>query len=131
LSSGNAIPFVQEKIFKKPIEKNWCYYFELADLARQNEDWKKIAALGDQSIPYFSAGDATEYILFIEAYAHNNQWEKVIPLIDLIHQKDQKLDAPLCPILQRLFTENLPDNSSMRNNAAVAINKIGCNAYTQ
>jgi len=131
LSSGNAIPFVQEKIFKKPIEKNWCYYFELADLARQNEDWEKIAALGDQSIPYFSAGDASEYILFIEAYAHNNQWEKVIPLIDLIHQKDQKLDAPLCPILQRLFTENLPDNSSMRNNAAVAINKIGCNAYTQ
>ncbi len=131
LSSGNTLRFVQEKIFKQPIEENWCYYFELADLARQNEKWEEITALGDQAIPYFSAGDASEYIPFIEAYARLDQWEKVIPLIDLIHQKDQKLDGPLCPILQRLFSEYLPIDPSNRNNVATAINKIGCNAYTQ
>lgn len=131
LPSGNSIPYVQSEIFGQPIEKNWCYFFESADLARQDENWEKIASLGDESIPYFTAGEASEYIPFIEAYAKIDRWEDAIPLIEKVHQMNQNLDAPLCPILQELFTENLPEESSVMEDAASAMNQIGCNAYSK
>jgi hypothetical protein len=56
-------------------ENTWCYYFQKADLARQEGDWEQVAELGDTA---FSLDDspnhATERLPFIEAYAHVGRW---------------------------------------------------------
>lgn len=61
--------------------KNWCWYFEKADLARQQKDWAAAAALGDAA---FALGDypndALERFPFIEAYAHTGNWERALEL---------------------------------------------------
>ncbi len=53
----------------------WCYYFEKADLARANEDWKQVADLGDQAL---AGGDYPnepgERIVFVEGFAHTGRW---------------------------------------------------------
>ena len=59
----------------------WCYYFEKADLARQQGDWQQVAALADQA---FGLGDypndPTERLPFIEGYAHVERWEQAMEL---------------------------------------------------
>jgi hypothetical protein len=72
-------------------ERNWCYYFEKADLARQEQDWQAAARLGDQA---FALGDypndPVERFPFIEAYAHTANWKRALELT-----RDTQQIAPL------------------------------------
>ena len=128
LSSGNAIPFVQEKIFKKPIEKNWCYYFEKADLARQSSDWTKIAAIGDEALKKYSSSEPSEYIPFVEAYAYMDRWEDAVALAQRIHNEDKNLDQALCSVLHDLIFYATPDIGEL-DSIQQKINSVGCSAY--
>ncbi len=59
-----AIPFRAEPAH------GWCYFFEKAALARQVGDWEQAARLGDEALALgLSAGDAIEWIPFLQAYA--------------------------------------------------------------
>lgn len=51
--------------------RHWCYYFQRADLARQQEDWQEVVRLGDQlRHEGWQPQDATEWQLFIDGYKH-------------------------------------------------------------
>jgi hypothetical protein len=57
---------------------DWCYYYQKAELARQQGDWETIAELGDKTnslelIP----SDLIEWTPFVQAYAYLGQTEKV------------------------------------------------------
>jgi hypothetical protein len=55
----------------------WCYYFEKADLAREQADWAEIARLGDLAFQLNDhPNDASERVVFIEGYAHTSDWQK-------------------------------------------------------
>jgi hypothetical protein len=56
----------------------WCYYYEKAELARQVGDWQTVVSLGDQaaSLGLKPAWPTTEWLPFIEGYAHQGDWEK-------------------------------------------------------
>lgn len=86
--------------------RNWCYYFEKADLARQQRDWQAAAALGDQA---FALGDypndPMERFPFIEAYAHTGSWPRALELT-----RDTRDIAPLyarlaCKLWDRIRRE--------------------------
>ncbi len=82
---------------------NWCYYFQKADLARQQGQWDEVTRLGDLA---FQAGDspnhASERVPFIEAYAYTGNWEKAVGLT-LEAQKINKFMTPmLCDTWQRI-----------------------------
>ncbi len=130
-AEGSREPFLQEKIFKESGAENWCYYFQQADLARQFEAWQTIAAIGDQALPKFQAGEATEYIPFIEAYTRLDRWQDAVPLIEKIHHMNKSLDGPVCPILQKLFVDYYPEDDEIRKRAFNAMYSMGCGAYTQ
>ncbi len=69
-SSGRS-PVLPSLIFGPEPPHGWCYYFERADLALQNSDWQRIDALGRQAAAAgLHADDATEWMPFLEAYAH-------------------------------------------------------------
>ena len=68
-------------IFRTEPDHRWCYYFEKAELARQQKDWAGVAALGDTA---FALGDypndPAERLVFIEGYAHQNNWQRALDL---------------------------------------------------
>ncbi len=86
---GQARPPAQ--LYGGEPERNWCYYFEKADLARQQKDWQAAASLGEQA---FASGDypndPVERFPFIEAYAHTGRWEQALQLT-----RDTQQIAPL------------------------------------
>ena len=63
--------------------RGWCYYFQMADLARQRGDWPRVSELGDEA---FAAGlhpeDPSELLPFIEGYARVGQYEQARALIN-------------------------------------------------
>ena len=52
-------------------QHGWCYYYEKADLARQQADWQQVVALMEEAQSQgFSPHHPTEWLPLIEGYAH-------------------------------------------------------------
>ncbi len=93
-------------LYPEPPHK-WCYYFEKADLARQQGDWQAVAQIGDQafSVPYYP-DDLSEYLPFIEAYARLGRWQDARDLTDKVSQAMPLLNPELCSLWNRIQTAN-------------------------
>lgn len=81
----------------------WCYYFEKADLARQEGNWDRVAEIGDQvfAIPY-NPDDYSEYLPFVEAYARTGRWEDARDLTRKTGNLMPILRPALCAVWQRV-----------------------------
>lgn len=56
--------------FGKEPPHEWCYYYQKADLARQQGDWQLIARLGDEAQKLgLHPNDQIEWMPFLQAYA--------------------------------------------------------------
>ncbi|MCE1253934.1 MAG: hypothetical protein LWX83_10340, partial [Anaerolineae bacterium] len=56
-------------------QHGWCYYFEKADLARQQQDWKTVSDLANQTLLLnLSAQEPSENLIFIEGLLHTGEW---------------------------------------------------------
>ncbi len=97
----SAIPMAQ--IFGTEPPHGWCYYFEKADLARQQGDWIQVARLGDEAFAQEDyPNDPTERLVFIEGYAHTAQWEKSINLTNEANAITPLMQPVLCKLWQRI-----------------------------
>jgi hypothetical protein len=89
-------------IFGAEPPHDWCYYFEKAELARQQADWQKVAALGDEA---FSRGEHPntwmERLPFIEGYAHIRDWDKARQLTEEFASVPE-MAAPACALWLRV-----------------------------
>ena len=87
-------------------EHTWCYYFEKADLARQEGNWDQVAKLGDQvfAIPYYP-DDYSEYLPFVEAYARIGRWLDARDLTRKTADLMPILKPALCAIWQRVESD--------------------------
>ncbi len=106
-SAGAVLPL---SLYGDGPTHGWCYYFEKADLARQQGDWQKVVKLGEQA---FSTGDypndPLERFVFIEGYAHSGNWKRAAQLSKESYRiSPEYLGAPLCALWQRI-AENTPD----------------------
>ena len=100
-------------IFGPEPEHTWCYYYEKADLARQDGDWQSIARLGNEAkAANLNPTDPVEWIPFIEGYAYTGQWEMVLALSKQIHAIDHDLDPVMCAMWQG-FAREYPSASSL------------------
>ena len=62
-------PTLDPAIFGTEPPHTWCYYFQKAELARQQGDWAQVAALGDTAREQgYRPQDASEWLVFIEGY---------------------------------------------------------------
>lgn len=123
--------FVQTHIFKQPIDiQSWCYAFQKADFARQNQDWAEIAKIGDEAfLKTEGPMEASELIPFIEAYAKTDQWSKNAALIRRVHAMNPDLDQPLCKRLQALLEEHPIYDEEIFNQTQAAFYDAGCSLY--
>ncbi len=65
-----SAPHPAEFIFGPEPAHTWCYYYQQAELALQEENWEKIVRLGDEVAQLkLSPNDRIEWAPFLQAYA--------------------------------------------------------------
>ena len=73
---GDILPVAKSPIPPQPPfgaepAHGWCYYYQKAELARQQMNWQEVGRLGDQAIKQgFHPNDAIEWMPFLQAYAY-------------------------------------------------------------
>ncbi len=92
-------------IFGPEPAHGWCYYFEKADLARQQGDWEEVARLGEVA---FALGErlyevnAPEYVTYIEGYARTGGWDRAVELTREAYRLTPRMQRMLCENWSRL-----------------------------
>jgi hypothetical protein len=87
-----------ESIFGLEPEKTWCYYFQKAGLAAQEEDWETVAALGDEAQSLGErADDWSEWMPFLKGYLFTGNMDQVNGLLPII-KSDVYLTSQVCEI---------------------------------
>jgi hypothetical protein len=108
--AGRSAPRPPEHVFGAEIPRGWCYYYEKADLARQNGDWAEVTRLGDEA---FSGADypndPLERFPFIEGYAHTGRWESAIAQTRDVYAFSPVVMQPMaCKLWERIRRETDP-----------------------
>ncbi len=97
IKTQGSSPILPKIIFGNEPDHGWCYTYQKASLARQNENWIEVAQLGDES---FSSGqgpgDLVEYAPFLEAYLHLNRLQEAENLAAKITASEPKTTQLLC-----------------------------------
>ncbi len=111
-SNQSVIGFDQKaempnQFYSNEPQHGWCYYFERAELARQQGDWQTVTRLGDDA---FALGDhpndSVEYFVFIEGYAHADDWKKAVELSQVSYKISKNyVGPPLCKLWARIARE--------------------------
>jgi hypothetical protein len=72
-----AVPFGAEPA------RGWCYFYEQGSFFRQAGDWQQVARLGDEALSAgLRAGDAIEWLPFVQAYAALGRSSRLTELED-------------------------------------------------
>lgn len=99
---GSEVAVPPANLFGSEPQHAWCYYFEKAELARQDGDWQKVVELGDEAAARgFTAYAPAEWLPFIEAYARSGNLEKAADLTRKVHETGKDLDPALCSLWDR------------------------------
>lgn len=68
--TDSALPKLDESIFGQEPARDWCYYFEQAELALQRQDWASIRLLGEEATALgLRPRERLEWMPFLQAYA--------------------------------------------------------------
>ncbi len=112
ISNNNNPAYPPLEIFGPEPEHDWCYYFEKAELARQNGDWVKVAELGNKARALnkrLYEVNAPELLPFIEGYAHLGEWDQAYELTHQAYQLTFRMERILCTTWSRII-QNTPSN---------------------
>ena len=94
----NSVFFIENKS-----DSSWCFYYQKASLAVQNQDWSEAARLGDLAFSKNDyPNDATERLPFIEAYAMVGDWKKAIDLSNQTIQVSDLYRPIVCKLWERI-----------------------------
>jgi hypothetical protein len=105
----------------------WCYYFEQADLARQQKDWVRVVELGDRALALDDhPNDPVERFVFIEGYAHQGEWDKARELsLASYHVSKDYVGPLLCRLWDRI-EKNIEIGIEEKSNIKEVRTEIGC-----
>ena len=100
LNDNTSVPL---DVFGPEPDRTWCYYYQSADLARSNENWKEVIKQWDTaSQEGFKAAYGPEYLPFIEANARLNQWNNAVELTEMAMVTTEKMEPFLCSNWERI-----------------------------
>ncbi|HEX9018247.1 MAG TPA: hypothetical protein VF806_03625 [Anaerolineaceae bacterium] len=99
----------------------WCYFFQKADLARQQADWRKVAEFGDQaSQAGLHPADVSELLPFIEGYARASRFDQAHVLSQAVSQQ-VNLKPALCGVWKRVASDAALQQAAMTEGG-----RLGC-----
>ena len=105
--------------FGKISTNNWCYYFEQADLAKQEKEWDKVIALYDQAT---QKGEkpikSVEYIPLITALAEKGQISQAFDVTRQAIAMSDSVIPSACKLWDTLAQQN-PKISSTQVSAVL------------
>jgi hypothetical protein len=65
----------------------WCYFYEKASLAAQQQDWQTAVILGDQAAEQgYRPNDRTEWMPFLQAYVALGMQDRLQPYISIMSE---------------------------------------------
>ena len=106
ITDGDTQAEPPRSIFKKEPEHRWCYYYEKAELARQQKNWPKVAELGNMAFNLDDyPNDPVERFVFIEGYAHNGDWQRALQLTQVSGDVTDLIHPMICKLWQRIDRE--------------------------
>lgn len=120
---------VDENIYGKEPEHDWCYYFQKADLARVKQDWSEVMKIWDEAASRkLKAKFGVEYLPFIEASLHTGNPESAFELT-LKANQTKEMQPFLCAAWSRIINQ-LPATME-RQSAMERINtELNCSKDT-
>lgn len=84
-------------IFGNEPQHTWCYYFEKADLARQQGDWTQVLDLMDTaSEAELGPNYGVEWLPLVEAQAATGEWTRAVETSQHVHAMHARNDSMLC-----------------------------------
>ena len=118
--------FVLKYLYLHP-EQDWCFYYEKADLAYQYEEWDVVLQLWNSaSQSDLRPDNGFEYLPFIEAYAHADDW-KTAESLTLSAQKIMRgIDPLFCDTWSKL-KGNTPESPEKDEAVATIQGVLHCN----
>jgi hypothetical protein len=119
---------VMPKIYGPEPQHGWCYHFQKADLARQLGDWEAVSQLGDAAFKLDDhPNNPVERFVFIEGYAHTEDWDRAINLSQESYRVSKEYVGPLlCRLWERIEMETT--GGQQRSEALLeAQNMFACN----
>jgi tetratricopeptide (TPR) repeat protein len=98
-----------EEIYGPEPEANWCYYYQKADLARQQGDWDQVYKAGKDAFNLdYTPHNASEYIIYIEAFGRMKEYSQAISYSRIVFERYPALYRMVCSTWQRIETETSP-----------------------
>ncbi len=92
-----------DNVFGNEPAKDWCYYFEKADLARQQKNWDQVVEMGDTAFgANLSPEDPIEYNPFIAGYAFSGNWNRAVELTLTLNEVEPRLQPVSCSLWQQI-----------------------------
>ncbi len=114
-----------QKVFGNEPEHTWCYYYEKAELARQQGDWQTAARLGDEGLSLFSPEEPLELSVLIEAYAHTGRWEDAEQTAQEIINRAPQVHDFVCSVIKQTHQDVKPEKAVTRRLNQLLIS-FGC-----
>ena len=85
------------ELFGAEPAREWCYYYQKAELARQQGLWGEVIALGEQAAQQdLSPGNPYEMLPFIEAQARRENWQAAVAQTTTAWEANPDLAPRLC-----------------------------------
>lgn len=114
-----------EKYFGKENTDQWCYYFEKADLARQQSQWQSVIDLFAQAdAKGFKPLNAYEWVPLIEAYVSTDQVQKASDITNTLKLSDETTKGIACNTWQNLAAANTA--ASQTDSIAAVLSNLQC-----
>ena len=105
------------EIFKTSTQPDWCYYFEKAELARQDGDFKKVVDLANEAESLgLSPKTSSELFVFIEGFANLGLWDKAEDLSMEVIESNPEFSHGICQTWKRV---QLTGNSNIDQDSEI------------
>lgn len=89
----------------------WCYYYQKADLAAQEQNWENVLLLWNEAKKQnYGPSNGVEMLPFIEAYAHLSNWNQAQKLTFQANTLPPRMSSLLCTVWQS-FERSYTDQS--------------------
>jgi hypothetical protein len=104
---NGAATTVFPQAFGSISNNNWCYYFEKADLAKQEKNWQQVISLYDQAKQKgFTPGHSVEYIPLINALAEEGKVSEALQTTNTAIQFSTTVTPAACKLWSNLMQEH-------------------------
>jgi hypothetical protein len=121
----NQESFLLKYLYMDP-ERDWCHYYEKADLAYQYENWDQVIQLWETAQQNkLQPENGFEYLPFIESFGRTGDWEAAKKITRISQKTMQGIEPLLCHIWSRLES-NTPDSPEKENALLVVRRDLKC-----